>query len=475
MTQTSNDNNNSNGNGNENRSSLHGFWSSKLAFVLAVTGSAVGLGNIWKFPYIAGENGGGAFVLIYLLCVFGIGLPIMMSETMLGRRGRRNPVASMTLLGEEEGRSRHWGLIGLSGVIAGFIILSFYSVIAGWVLAYIVESASGAFIGSDAEQVKTAIESLSGDWMATAFWHSVFMLLTVLVVARGVERGLEQAVTLMVPALIGILLILLGYSAATGEFEMGVRFMFEPDFSKVDGNTVLAAMGQAFFTLSIGMGCVMAYGAYLPQETSIPATALAVVCADTAIALLSGLVIFPIVFANGLDPMAGPDLIFRALPLSFGNMPGGVFFGTLFFVLVAFAALTSAISLMEPAVAWWVETRNVSRASASVTIGLIIWALGFLSVFSFNVLSEVTFWQGTFLDNFDYLTSNLMLPLGGLAITVFCGWVMCQNASTDELNVGVGSLYRLWLFSTKYLAPVAVILVFLNAIGVLAWLADMPG
>jgi len=458
--------------GSGERSSLHGFWSSKLAFVLAVTGSAVGLGNIWKFPYIAGQNGGGAFVLIYLLCIFGIGLPIMMSETMLGRRGRRNPVTAMALLGEEEGGSASWGLVGLSGVVAGFLILSFYSVIAGWVLAYVAKSATGAFVNADATTVKSLIESLAGNWVATGLWHSLFMLLTVVVVARGVERGLEQAVTFMVPALIAILLILLGFSAATGEFEMGVRFLFEPDFSKVTGATVLAAMGQAFFTLSIGMGCVMAYGAYLPQETSIPVTAFAVVSADTLVALLSGLVIFPIVFANGLDPMAGPDLIFRALPLSFGNMPGGMLFGTLFFLLVAFAALTSAISLMEPAVAWVVESRGVSRATASITIGVIIWALGFLSVFSFSLLEEVTFWQGTFLDNFDYLTSNIMLPLGGLAITVFCGWVMSRNASADELSVGTGRIYRLWLLSTRYFAPIAVVLVFLNAIGVLDWLAE---
>lgn len=457
-------NNNADGNG---RSSLHGFWSSRLAFILAVTGSAVGLGNIWKFPYIAGENGGGAFVLIYLFCVFAVGLPIMMSETMLGRRGRRNPVASMALLGEEEGNSAKWGLIGLSGVLAGFIILSFYSVIAGWVLAYIFKSGSGAFAGADAELVKNLFGGLAGDWQATAFWHTLFMALTVIVVAQGVERGLEKAVTAMVPALVGLLLVLLGYSAATGEFEMGVRFMFEPDWSKVDGGTVLAAMGQAFFTLSIGMGCVMAYGAYLPQETSIPITSLAVVTADTSIAILSGLVIFPIVFANGLDPTEGPGLIFQVLPLSFGNMPGGVFFGTLFFLLVGFAALTSAISLMEPAVAWLVESRGLTRVNASVIIGVIIWALGFLSVFSFSLLADVTFLHGTFLDNFDYLTSNIMLPLGGLAITVFCGWVMCQNASADELSVGTGRLYRLWYFSSRFIAPVAVVLVFLNAIGVL--------
>ncbi len=460
--------------GTGRRSSLHGFWSSKLAFILAVTGSAVGLGNIWKFPYVAGENGGGAFVLIYLLCVFGIGLPIMMSETMLGRRGRRNPVASMALLGEEEGSGAWWGLVGLSGVIAGFLILSFYSVIAGWVLAYVMKTLAGTFVGADPAAVRAQFSALSGDWLATAGWHTIFMVITVVVVARGVERGLEQAVTLMVPALVAILLILLGFSAATGEFEMGLRFLFEPDWSKVGSATVLAAMGQAFFTLSIGMGCVMAYGAYLPQETSIPATATAVVCADTLVAVLSGLVIFPIVFANGLDPMAGPGLIFEALPLSFGNMPGGVFFGTLFFLLVGFAALTSAISLMEPAVAWWVETRDTTRARASVTIGVIIWALGFLSVFSFSALADFTFLNGTFMDNFDYLTSNIMLPLGGLLITVFCGWVMAENSVVDELNMGTGQLYRTWRFLTRYVAPLAVVLVFLHAVGWLDWLLASP-
>ncbi len=460
--------------GDGRRSSLHGFWSSKLAFILAVTGSAVGLGNIWKFPYVAGENGGGAFVLIYLLCVFGIGLPIMMSETMLGRRGRRNPVASMMLLGEEEGGGRWWGVVGLSGVAAGFLILSFYSVIAGWVLAYVMQSMAGSFVAADAATVKSLFNALAGNWQATAGWHTIFMVITVVVVARGVERGLEQAVTLMVPALIGILLILLGFSAATGEFEMGVRFMFEPDWSKVSGETVLAALGQAFFTLSIGMGCVMAYGAYLPQETSIPATATAVVCADTSVAVLSGLVIFPIVFANGIDPMAGPGLIFEALPLSFGNMPGGVFFGTLFFLLVGFAALTSAISLMEPAVAWWVESFATTRARASIIIGLIIWALGFLSVFSFSLLADFRFLNGTFMDNFDFLTSNVMLPLGGLLITVFCGWVMSENSVNDELNIGQSALYRTWRFLTRFVAPVAVVLVFLHAVGWLDWLMARP-
>lgn len=453
--------------GRGQRSSLHGFWSSRLAFILAVTGSAVGLGNIWKFPYIAGVNGGGAFVLVYLACVFGVGLPIMMAETLLGRRGRRNPVTSMALLGEEEAQTPAWGLVGLSGVIAAFLILSFYSVIAGWVLAYVFRSVSGSFIGADADAVRSLIDSLSGNWLESGAWHTVFMIVTVVVVARGVERGLEKAVTVMVPALVLILLVLVAYSATTGAFAEGVRFLFEPDFSKITGGVVLAAMGQAFFTLSIGMGCVMAYGAYLPQNTSIPVTSLAVVVADTAIAILSGLVIFPVVFANGLDPMAGPDLIFRSLPLSFGNMPGGLFFGSLFFLLIAFAALTSAISLMEPAVAWWVERRGSTRARASLTIGLMIWLLGFLSVFSFNLLADFRFWQGTFMDNFDYLTSNIMLPLGGLAIAVFCGWIMGRNTAAAELNAGTGIVYHSWRLLTRYVAPLAVVLVFLNAVGLL--------
>jgi NSS family neurotransmitter:Na+ symporter len=452
---------------NSIRSSLHGLWSSRMAFILAVTGSAVGLGNIWKFPYMAGQNGGGAFVLVYLACVIGVGLPIMMSEILIGRRGRRNPVASMSLLGEEEGGSPVWAGVGIMGVFAGFIILSFYSVIAGWVLAYIFKLGAGTFTNANAPVVQAAIQSLTGDWIQSGIWHSVFMIMTVAVVARGVERGLEMAVTLMVPALIGILLVLLGYSVISGEFLRAVEFLFKPDFSVINGSIILAAMGQAFFTLSVGMCTVMAYGAYLPQDASIVGTAAAVVSADTAIALLSGLVIFPIVFANGLDPSAGPDLIFQALPLSFGNMPGGVLFGTLFFLLVSFAALTSAISLMEPAVAWVVESRGITRSRASIYIGLTVWLLGLLNVFSFNLLQDFTFWQGTFMDNFDYLTSNILLPLGGLLITIFCGWVMCRNSSADELNVGTGRVYQAWYFLTRFVAPIAVVLVFLNAVGLL--------
>lgn len=448
------------------RTSLHGHWSSRMAFILAVTGSAVGLGNIWKFPYIAGQNGGGAFVLVYLLCVFLIGMPVMMSEILIGRRGRRNPVATMALLGQEEGGSRHWRLVGGMGVIAGILILSYYSVIAGWTLAYVFNSASGVFANATAEAVGAVFAAFTGDWRMVALSHTLFMALTIFVVARGVERGLEQAVRFMVPALFVLLLALLGYSITSGDFAAGAAFMFTPDFSALSWNSVLAAMGQAFFTLSIGMGAIMAYGAYLPQETSITGASAAVVVADTFIAILAGLVIFPLVFANGLNPADGPGLVFFTLPLAFGQMPAGVFFATLFFVLLSFAAWTSAIGLMEPAVAWVVEQFGRTRAQAAVIIGGLIWLLGFGSVLSFNVLADFKFYKGTIFDNVDHLTSNIMLPLGGVFITLFAAWVMCRNSTSSELG-GAGSIYQLWRFLARYVAPLAILFVFLKAIGMI--------
>ncbi|MBT8081758.1 MAG: sodium-dependent transporter [Gammaproteobacteria bacterium] len=448
------------------RSSLHGNWSSRMAFILAVTGSAVGLGNIWKFPYIAGQNGGGAFVLVYLACVILIGMPVMMSEILIGRRGRRNPVRTMELLGKEEGGSGRWRWVGGLGVVAGILILSYYSVIAGWTLAYIVKSVSGVFAGASPQAVGAEFDNFVGDWRLVGLTHTVFMGLAVFVVARGVERGLEQAVRFMVPALLVLMLVLLGYSISSGYFGQGVAFMFTPDFGALTRDSILAALGQAFFTLSIGMGAVMAYGAYLPEETSITGASAAVVTADTSIAMLAGLAIFPLVFANGLTPGDGPGLVFNTLPLAFGQMPGGVFFSTVFFVLLSFAAWTSAIGLMEPAVAWIVEHYSKTRAQATVGVGLLIWFIGLGSVLSFNVLADARFLAGTIFDNVDYLTSNVMLPLGGLLIVWFAGWVMSRNSTSDELG-GSGALYKLWRFSARYLAPVGILFVLLNAIGLL--------
>lgn len=464
------------GNDEGKRTSLHGHWSSRMAFVLAVTGSAVGLGNIWKFPYIAGQNGGGAFVLVYLLCVVLIGMPVMMSEILIGRRGRRNPVATMALLGKEEGSTSQWQWVGGLGVIAGIFILSYYSVVAGWVLAYIPKSFNGEFAGKSAEEVGAIFSAFTGSWSAVLAAHTMFMGLTIFVVARGVERGLEQAVRFMVPALLLLMLVLLGYSINSGSFGAGVEFLFTPSWDKLTWGSVLAALGQAFFTLSIGMGAIMAFGAYLPEETSITGATGAVIVADTGIAILAGLVIFPLVFANGLSPGEGAGLVFETLPLAFGGMRGGVIFSTIFFVLLSFAAWTSALGLVEPAVAWLVEHYNRSRAQAAGIIGALVWFVGLGSVFSFNLLSDLRFLvrvdtdgdgvkdaYGTIFDNVDYLTSNIMLPLGGLLITVFAGWVMCRNSTADELG-GAGGTYKTWRLLARFLAPIGILIVLVNAV-----------
>jgi NSS family neurotransmitter:Na+ symporter len=448
------------------RQSLHGHWSSRLAFVLAVTGSAVGIGNIWKFPYMAGENGGGAFVFVYLLCVFIIGLPVMMSEILIGRRGRRNPVATMTLLGEEEGSSPHWRWVGAIGVIAGIFILSYYSVVAGWTLTYAQKSMFGEFRGASATEIRALFSAFTGNWVAVSTAHTIFMSLTIFVIARGVERGLEQAVRFMVPALLLLMLLLLGYSATSGAFAEAVQFMFTPNFSALGWSGALAALGQAFFSLSIGMGAIMAYGAYLPEETSISNAATTVVIADSGIAILAGLMIFPIVFANGLDPAEGPGLVFNTLPVAFGQMPFGVFFGSLFFVLLVFAAWTSALGLMEPAVAWLIENHRRSRTQAAMMVGGLIWVVGFGTVLSFNELSGFRFMFGTIYDNIDYITSNILLPLGGVFIAIFASWVMCRNSSAEELG-GAGTVYKIWRFLARFVAPIAIMFVFLQAIGIL--------
>jgi NSS family neurotransmitter:Na+ symporter len=432
-----------------------------MAFILAVTGSAVGLGNIWKFPYIVGENGGGAFVLVYLVCVVAIGMPVMMSEILIGRRGRRNPVATMELLGKEEGSAKLWRWLGILGVLAGILILSYYSVIAGWTLAYIMKSITGVFTGLSADAVTADHNAFKSNWQLVVACHTIFMGLTTCVVARGVERGLEQAVKFMVPALVLLMLVLLAYAINSGHFGEGVSFMFTPSWDKLTWGSVLVALGQAFFTLSIGMGAIMAYGAYLPEETSIAGASAAVVTADTVIAILAGLVIFPLVFANGLDPAVGPDLVFETLPLAFGHMAGGVFFSTVFFILLSFAAWTSAIGLMEPAVAWLVEQHNRTRAQAAWMVGGAIWCIGLGSVLSFNLLSDVKVLAGTFYDNVEFLTSNIMLPVGGLLITVFAGWVMCRNSTADELG-SAGFMYKAWRILARFIAPIGILIVLIN-------------
>ncbi|MDM8568953.1 sodium-dependent transporter [Thiotrichales bacterium HSG1] len=469
------------------RTSIHGEWSSRTAFILAATGSAVGLGNIWKFPYMAGQYGGGAFVITYLLCIAIICLPVMMAEVMLGKLGRSSPINTMYHLAVENKQSKIWILLGWSGAIAGFLILSYYSVIAGWALAYVPELALGTF--TKVENMPTAeispfvdsiFNSLTENPTKLIFWHTSFICMTMFMIAGGVKGGLERAVTFMMPALFILLLVLVGYSMSTPDFMRGFQFMFNVNFDnllypncteqacELSGDGLLAAMGQAFFSLSLGMGSIMVYGAYLPKNASVSKVTTAVVLADTSVAILAGLIIFPIVFSNGLEPGAGVGLVFKTLPIAFGQMPFGTLFGTLFFILLVLAALSSSISLIEPAVAWLVETKKFTRISASVLSGIFVWLVGLITVFSFNLWSEVKPIGGLNLfELIDYLTANIMLPLAGLLIAIFTGWLMKKTIVANELNSSVDSFsYRIWYFLLRYVTPLGVSIVFLNAIGV---------
>jgi NSS family neurotransmitter:Na+ symporter len=465
------------------RVSVHGMWSSRAVFIMATVGSAVGLGNIWKFPYITGEYGGGAFVLVYLLYIALIGIPIMMAEILLGRRGRASPIATMRHLAREQGASSAWSLVGYSGVVAGFLILSFYSVVAGWALAYVFQTAGGGLNGVDRSGAESLFGDLIGSPSQLLVWHTIFMVMTIAVVARGVRNGLERAVTVLMPALFVMLLVMVGYAYVEGDFARGFAFLFNVNFEKVfqvctgvgpgldcqfTGEPVLVAMGHAFFTLSLGMGAIMAYGAYVPDRASITGATLTIAAADTVVALLAGLAIFPIVFGSGLEPGAGPGLIFQTLPIAFGNMPGGQWFGTVFFVLLVFAAWSSSISLVEPAVAWLVETRKWRRLSAAVLIGLLAWTLGIGSALSFNLWSgpEYQLFGRTLFDLKDFVASNIMLPLGGLLIALFVGYGAARQMALEELSLSRQRLFDVWWRVIRYVSPVGIAVVFLNSIGV---------
>ncbi len=451
----------------EKRQSIHGQWSSRWAFIMAATGSAVGLGNIWRFPYITGEYGGGAFVLMYLGCVLLVGIPIMMAEVMLGRRGRQSPINTMAALAKEEGLNPAWRYLGWMGVVAGFMILSFYSVVAGWTLEYIFQAGSGSFLTATDGEIGEIFDSLLRDPGRLLAMHTLFMALTVIVVAMGVRSGLERAVKFLMPALFILLLIMVGYAMSTDGFQEGLYYLFYPDWSKLSGEGFLVALGQAFFSLSLGMGAIMVYGSYLPEDTSIGHTVVYIALADTLVAIMAGLAIFPLVFAYGLDPGEGSGLIFVTLPIAFGQMPYGQIFGTGFFILLLFAAWTSSISLLEPAVAWLVENRGIARAKSAAIAGLIAWTLGIGSVLSFNLWQDYKIFDKTYFDIMDYVTSNILLPLGGILIAIFTAWLMSRKTVVAELGLGEGFIFQVWFFVVRFVAPIGVVVIFLHAVGII--------
>ncbi len=455
---------------NANNKGVHEVWASRWTFILAATGSAVGLGNIWKFPYITGENGGGAFVLVYLACILLIGIPVMISEVVMGKWGRSSPVHTMHKLVDEVGAPKFWHGIGWLGVIAGVIILSYYSVIAGWALHYFGQAISGNLQGIDGAGANLLFENLLAKPGMLVFYHSLFMLMTMAVVIAGVTRGLGRAVSVLMPVLLVLLVVLLIFSIRLGDFPAAFAYMFAFDFSALTGESILVAMGHAFFTLSIGMGAIMVYGAYMPEHAPIGKTVLTVAAMDTGVALLAGLAIFPLVFASAdIEPATGPGLLFVSLPIAFGNIPAGLLFGMLFFLLVTLAAWSSSISLIEPAISWLVETGKGTRLQGGLVFGLLTWLLGLGTVFSFNLFSGPVIGNFNFFELADFLTSSVMLPLGGLLMALFVGWLMNKTILRSELDMDRDRVFYLWYNCLRWVSPLLVLWVFLEG------LADILG
>ncbi len=447
----------------------HETWSSRITFLLAAVGAAIGLGNIWKFPYITGENGGSAFVLVYLLCIVFVAIPILIAEIMLGRRGRQSPPNSVAIIARQEGRSGAWAIIGWLGVLSAYLIMTYYSVIAGWAMSYMFKAGNGNFEGQSAAAINQEFSVLLADPAKLTLWHAAFMLITMVILIRGLRQGIERTVKVLMPLLFALLLLMVAYALVEGDVSAGLHFLFDFDLSAINGEVVLMAVGHAFFSIGVAMGLMIGFGAYLGKEVSIARSALIISLTDTLVALLAGIAIFPIVFAHGLDPAEGPGLIFVTLPIAFGNMTGGLLFGTLFFILLFFAALTSAIGAMEPVVAWVEEHQGVRRSTAAVAVCGTAFIIGMGTVFSFNLWAD---WhplgftgllaEKTFFDVIDYLTANIMMPLGGLLLAVFVGWRISPQAVAEATGIENARYFSIWYRLLRWLVPLAITGIFIS-------------
>ena len=448
-----------------------GNFGSKLGVILASAGSAVGLGNIWRFPYETGNHGGAAFILIYLGCILLLGLPIMIAEFLIGRHSQANTARAYQILAP----GTQWRWVGRMGVLAGFLILGYYSVVAGWTLEYIFEAVSNSFAGKTPAEFISSFQSFSSNPWRPALWLTLFLLATHFIIVKGVEKGIEKSSKIMMPTLFIIILVLVGCSVTLPGASRGIEFLLKPDFSKVDGNVFLGAMGQAFFSLSLGMGCLCTYASYFSKDTNLTRTAFSVGIIDTFVAVLAGFIIFPAAFSVGIQPGAGPSLIFITLPNVFQQAFNGIpvlayIFSVMFYVLLALAALTSTISLHEVVTAYLHEEFNFTRGKAArlVTAGCIL--LGILCSLSLGVTKDFTIFGLGMFDLFDFVTAKLMLPLGGLLISIFTGWYLDKKLVWSEItNNGTLKvpIYKLIIFILKYVAPIAISVIFINELGLL--------
>ena len=443
-------------------------WSSTWGFLLAAVGFAVGMGNIWRFPYQLGENGGSAFLIVYLLCAFAIGLPLLITEIAMGRRGGASASQSVMNVAVEAGRSTRWGFIGTLGIFCAFVILSYYTVLSGWTLDYFVKAISGTFEGADAALTSSMFADLLANPWVLMFWNTVVHILIIIVIRQGIQSGLERAVKILMPALFGAIVVMVIYGVFAGDMVQTLRFLLEPDFSKITFGTLMAAIGQAFFSIGIGMGSLIVFGAYMPKDFSIPRSSTYVILMDTGVAVMAGFAIFPLVFAYGLNPGGGPGLIFETLPLAFGQMPGGQIFGSIFFILLIAAALSSCLGLAEGVTNWLDEHMNIPRKKGVLWVSGTAWVVGIASILGFSVWKEgwselglldaIPSYAGKdIFDTLDTLAANNLLLVGATLSGIFFGWLVPKALKLDEIDVPDGVFFNFWRIMVRIIPAVLIV------------------
>ena len=442
------------------------LFASRLGMLAATLGSSVGLGNIWKFPALTGEHGGASFLLVYILSTLVVGLPLMIAELLIGRSTRSNAYQAFKTLSS----NRFWWIIGGLGIAGAVTILSFYSDVAGWVFAYIPKALTGSVHTQDPAVAKEAFSSLLACPWKSLFWQWLVLGLTASVILRGASGGIEKATRILIPLLFILLVVVCIRSLTLPNAMEGLKFLFMPDFSRIDGSVVLMAMGLAFFKMSIGFGCMITYGSYFRSDTHVPFLAVRVMVCDLLVSILAGIAVFPAVFSFGFEPTAGTSLLFLTIPAVFASMPGGQLFTTLFFVLSAVASMGAMLSLLEVPVAWLSETFRISRPRATVLMTLALILLGAPATLSTSVLSDVTVFGLSLFDLYDFLSSNLMLPLDGLLLSLFVGYVWSRSDALDALTNG-GTLHNLAcakaiLFLCRYVTPILIVMILLNGLKV---------
>ena len=440
-------------------------WSSRLGFLLATVGFAVGMGNIWRFPYQLGENGGSAFLIVYLACALAIGLPLLITELSIGRRGRASASQSVINVAQESGRGKGWGFIGDLGIFCAFVILSYYTVLSGWTVDYLVKAATGTFDGVDANVTGEMFSALLANPWLLMFWNTIIHLMIIVVIRNGVQSGIERAMKILMPMLFTAMIIMMLYGVFAGDMVQTLRFLLEPDFSKISFGSLMAAIGQAFFSIGIGMGGLIVFGSYMPKDFSIPRSSVAVIFMDTGVAVLAGFAIFPLVFQYGLNPGGGPGLIFQTLPLAFGQMPGGQIFGSIFFVLLISAALSSCLGLAEGVTNWLDEHMNVPRARGVLYVTGAAWVLGIASILGFSVWKDVRLlefipsYRGLdIFDTLDTLAANNLLLIGGSLSAIFFGWMVPKALKLDEMGVNDSLFFGFWRFMIRFIIPPVLII-----------------